>query len=72
MAYVDAANRTDIDIHVASSASKRPRGAPPVALQGGGHWAGNRFTLEGLAESPLGLQDTDKPYSIDLRAAAAP
>src|SRR5690606_30002440 len=33
-------------------------------------WAGNRFTLEGVAESPLELQATDKPYRIDLRAAA--
>jgi uncharacterized protein involved in outer membrane biogenesis len=70
LAYVDAAKRTDIDIRVASRASKRPGGAPPVALEGGGHWAGSRFTLEGLAESPLELQQTDKPYRIDLRAAA--
>ncbi len=70
LAYVDAARKTDIDIRIASRAPKRPRGAPPIALEGSGHWAGNRFSLEGLAESPLELQETDKPYRIDLRAAA--
>ncbi|MDN5781242.1 MAG: AsmA family protein, partial [Luteimonas sp.] len=68
--FIDAAKKTDIDIRVASRASKKPGNAPPVALEGGGHWAGNRFTLEGIAESPLELQATDKPYRINLHAAA--
>ena len=68
--FTDAAKKTDIDIKVASRKPKKPGNAPPVALDGGGHWAGNRFTLEGVAESPLELQATDKPYRIDLRAAA--
>ena len=68
--FVDAANKTDIAVDIASRASKQPGGAPPVELDGGGKWAGNRFTLEGVAESPLELQQTDKPYRINLRAAA--
>ena len=68
--FVDAANKTDIKVDVASREAKKAGGAPPVALEGGGQWAGNRFTLEGSAESPLELQQTDKPYRIDLHAAA--
>ena len=68
--FVDAGNRTDIQLDVASRAAKTRGDAPPVEVEGGGKWAGNRFTLEGVAESPLELQNTDKPYRIDLRAAA--
>jgi uncharacterized protein involved in outer membrane biogenesis len=68
--FVDAPNRTDIKIDVASRKPDKRGGAPPVALEGGGRWAGNRFTLEGVAESPLELQQTDQPYRIDLHAAA--
>lgn len=69
--YVDARRKTDIDIAVDS---QRVQGdAPPgVAVEGGGHWKGNRFTLKGSAQSPLSLRDTDQPYRIDLRAVAGP
>src|SRR5690606_33253120 len=59
-----------IEVDIASREPDKPGGAPPVALEGGGKWAGNPFTLEGTAESPLELQQTDKPYRIDLHAAA--
>lgn len=68
--FVDAANDTDIEVDVASREPDKPGGAPPVALEGGGRWAGNDFTLEGVAESPLELQQTDTPYRIDLHAVA--
>ena len=68
--YIDAAADTDIDLKVASRAPKRPGAAAPIEIDGGGHWSGNRFTLGGHAESPLELQNTDKPYRIDLRAVA--
>src|SRR5690606_36932801 len=68
--FIDAANKTDIGVDVASRASKKSSVAPPVELKGGGKWAGNRFALEGVAESPLELQQTDKPYRINLRATA--
>src|SRR5690606_12906801 len=68
--FVDAGNKTDIQVDIASRKPDEPGGAPPVALEGGGKWAGNPFTLEGVAESPLELQQADEPYRIDLRAAA--
>ena len=68
--FVDAANRTDIEVDVASRKPDKRGSAPPVGLEGGGRWAGNRFTLEGVAESPLELQQTDQPYRIDLHAVA--
>ena len=68
--FIDAAKKTDIDIRIASRKPKKPGNAPPVTLAGGGRWAGNHFTLQGVAESPLELQATGKPYRIDLRAMA--
>ncbi|HSX65300.1 MAG TPA: AsmA family protein, partial [Pseudoxanthomonas sp.] len=68
--FVDAKRGTDIDIDVNSLPPGRQDGAPPVALKGGGRWAKNRFTVSGRAESPLELQNSDKPYRIDLRASA--
>ncbi|HVI58214.1 MAG TPA: AsmA family protein [Luteimonas sp.] len=70
LVYRDAPKKTDIDVRLASRAPKRPQDAPPIGIEGGGHWAGNRFTLEGVAESPLELRETDRPYRIDLHAAA--
>jgi uncharacterized protein involved in outer membrane biogenesis len=70
MRFIDAPGRTDIEIKVASQTPERDDAAPPVAIDGGGRWSGNRFTLQGSAESPLELQNTDKPYRVDLRAAA--
>lgn len=68
--FVDAKRGTDIDIDVNSLPPGSQDGAPPVALKGGGRWAKNRFTVSGRAESPLELQNSDKPYRIDLRASA--
>ena len=68
--FNDARTRTAIDIQLASRESGKPGGAPLVALDGGGEWSGNDFTLTGTAESPLELQDTGRPYRLDLRARA--
>lgn len=68
--FLDAPGDTDIQVKLQSAAPRKSDAAPPVALSGGGTWAGNRFTLEGSAESPLDLQDAEKPYRIDLRARA--
>ena len=68
--FQDARTDTEIDIALASRESDRPGAAPPIALEGGGRWSGNRFSLEGTTESPLELQDTDRPYRMDLRATA--
>jgi AsmA family protein len=70
--FVDAAARTDIRLDLDSRQSRQEDTAPPVGVEGGGTWRGNRFTLEGVAESPLALADTDEPYRISLRASAGP
>jgi uncharacterized protein involved in outer membrane biogenesis len=68
--YEDAGRDTGIDIHVASREARREDAAPPVELEGGGRWRGAEFSLEGRAESPLELRDSDRPYRLDLRARA--
>ncbi|MCD9097969.1 AsmA family protein [Luteimonas fraxinea] len=69
--YLDVPGQTDIDVRLASRESRGGEdAAPAIGIEGGGSWTNNRFTLEGVAESPLALQDTDKPYRIDLRARA--
>lgn len=68
--YLDVPGRTDLDVRLTSRESAEAGTAPAIAIEGSGNWTGNAFTLEGLAESPLALQDTDKPYRIDLRARA--
>ncbi len=68
--YLDAPNRTDIDIALDSRAQEGANAAPRVAVEGGGRWSGNRFTLRGTAESPLELRNTEQPYRIDLRATS--
>lgn len=68
--FVDATDRTDIRLDIASRAPRREDAAPPVGIDGGGTWRGSRFTLEGVAESPLALAQADAPYRIALRASA--
>ncbi|WP_242007456.1 AsmA family protein [Luteimonas cucumeris] len=70
--FIDDPQRTDIDIALQSRAPTKPGVAPAIAVDGGGRWKGNRFRLEGHAESPLELARTEEPYRIDLRAAAGP
>ena len=67
--FDDARTRTAIDIQLASREEKGGA-APSVALEGKGEWSGNEFSLEGTAESPLELQDTERPFRLDLRARA--
>ncbi len=68
--FDDAASRTAIDIKLASRQPRDAGTAPPIALHGDGRWSGNVFALEGTTESPLELQDTERPYRLDLRARA--
>ncbi len=68
--FLDPATKTDIDVAVDSAAQAEGQAAPPIDVQGGGRWKGNRFTLRGRAESPLDLRDTDSPYRIDAHAQA--
>jgi AsmA family protein len=70
--FLDAARKTDVDIQLDSAAPTQAGGAPPVDIEGRGHWTGSPFTLEGRAESPLELRNADQPYRIDVRAVAGP
>ncbi|MDH5834671.1 AsmA family protein [Luteimonas sp. M1R5S59] len=66
--FDDAPSDTGIDVRVGSRESRSADAAPPVVLEGDGRWRGSPFSLEGTAESPLELQDSDSPFRIDLRA----
>jgi uncharacterized protein involved in outer membrane biogenesis len=71
--FVDAAEKTDIDITLSSVApepGERADSTAPVAVAGKGRWRGAAFRLEGQAASPLALADSDTPYRIDLDARA--
>jgi AsmA family protein len=68
--FVDAAGRTDIRVDLDSRTPRDEHAAPPVGIDGGGTWRGNRFSIEGVAESPLALAQTDEPYRISLQASA--
>lgn len=70
LVYVNAKARSDVDIAVASRAPVKGQATPTIALAGGGRWKGNPLTLEGTAESPLELRDTERPYRIDVRASS--
>jgi uncharacterized protein involved in outer membrane biogenesis len=72
LSYYEPAKKTDIRLAIGSKARRDGDAEPPIALDGGGRWNGNRLTLSGTAESPLELRDTARPYRIDVRAAAGP
>lgn len=67
--YIDVAERTDVDLGIASEDTEDPS-LRPLALSGDGHWRGAPFKLAGAVASPLELRDTDTPYAVDLRATA--
>lgn len=70
MQYVDAKGRTDVDVALQSRPPQAGQASPSIAVDGGGRWKGNRFKLEGIGESPLELQNSERPYRLDLRASA--
>ena len=68
--FIDAAKKTDVDVAVSTENPGEGDGALPIVAKGGGRWQGNDFTLQGRAESVLGLRYKDQPYRIDARASA--
>ena len=70
--FIDAKQKTDLDVTVASQAPRANEASPTIAIEGGGRWQGNRLTMKGTAESPLELRNTEQPYRIDMRASAGP
>ncbi len=71
-AYLDAVEKTDIKVDVASQTRKGAETTAPISAKGGGRWQGNAFTVQGRADSPLALRDTESPYRINARATAGP
>ncbi len=69
LVFLDAAQRTDIKIAIHSDKAQAVN-APPILADGGGHWKGRAFKIEGRAESPLALRERTRPYRIDARATA--
>ncbi|MES2859544.1 MAG: AsmA family protein [Pseudomonadota bacterium] len=70
LTFYEPAQRTDITVGVDSGSKRATDAEPPIAVVGGGKWKGNEFTLRGTAESPLELQDAERPYRIDMKAVA--
>lgn len=70
LTFFEPSRNTDVRIDVDSKPRPRTDAEPPIAIDGGGTWNGNRFSLAGSAESPLALRDSERPYRIDVRAAA--
>jgi hypothetical protein len=67
--YIDAAERTDVDVAVTSERGHASE-APPIRAQGRGQWKGNAFRVLARAESPLALRDPNRPYHVDAIADA--
>ncbi len=72
LTYFEPARKTDIKLDVDSMPRRSNDAEPPISVAGGGRWNGNAFTLDGTAESPLELRDSDRPYRIDVKATAGP
>ena len=70
LGFLDPANRSDMTFKLQSGKRRKGDAEAPIAVTGGGRWAGNTFSLEGTAESPLELRDAARPYRIDARARA--
>ena len=68
--FLDAAKSTDIDVAVRSDMRDPASAAPPILAEGGGKWEGRKFDMHGRAESPIALQETTRPYRIDVHATA--
>ncbi|HMB43288.1 MAG TPA: AsmA family protein, partial [Luteimonas sp.] len=67
----DAVNRTGLDVDV-NSRNTSDNQTPTIDVAGKGLWKGADFSLKGIAESPLALRDTNRPYRIDMHLAAGP
>lgn len=68
LVYYEPSRKTEIDVSVDSKPLREGDAEPPIAVRGGSLLSGNRFTLQGTAESPLELRNAEWPYRIDARA----
>ncbi len=72
LTYFEPSRKTDIKIDVDSKQRRANDAEPPISVSGGGRWKDNPFTLDGTAESPLELRESERPYRIDIKAVAGP
>jgi uncharacterized protein involved in outer membrane biogenesis len=68
--YLDRRNKTDLRVEATSGKPDAQYKVPPIDLTGAGRWGANAFTLGGRIQSPLDLARSQRPYRIDLHAAA--
>lgn len=62
--------KTDVRLDIRSGKRADQDTRAPLLADGKGTYRGSPFTLSARVDSPLGLQDAQRPYRIDLGAAA--
>ena len=72
LTFFEPAKRTDVKINANSGTKRATDAEAAIAVDGGGKWNGNAFSMRGSAESPLELRDAERPYRIDIKANAGP
>jgi uncharacterized protein involved in outer membrane biogenesis len=66
---VDASTRTGLDVDV-NSRKGFDNTTPTIDVTGKGLWKGSDFTVRGIADSPLALRDSNRPYRVDMHLVA--
>ena len=72
LTYRDDTAHTNLVIDVDSDRSVATSRLAPLLFHGKGTWRNNPFALQGRADSPLELTNTETPYRIDIGAIAGP
>ncbi len=72
LTFLEDDNQTRMVIDVNSVAPATPTQLAPLLFRGTGIFRNNHFTLEGRADSPLDLANTQTPYRVDVGAVAGP
>jgi uncharacterized protein involved in outer membrane biogenesis len=68
--YRNPLRRTDVDFDVRSAAPEQDARMAPLLVTGRGSYVGNAVELEGRVDSPLALQDAQRPYHVDMKGRA--
>ncbi|MFL6577555.1 MAG: AsmA family protein, partial [Povalibacter sp.] len=66
----EASFETDVRLRLNSGAPTAESPHAPLNAKGEGSWRGYPFDLEGRVDSPLDLQNQERPYHADVRARA--
>lgn len=62
--------RTDLRLELRSGERRSDQSRAPLLASGAGSYRGQPFELSGRVDSPLDLQDREKPFHVDLLARA--